>query len=85
MGNQDAINNLEGAARELESSPRSTIRAQLHIYVDLAFAYAAAGDSKGAVDYTRKAKQLASRIGSNRQQQRLANLELPHAGGTGVA
>lgn len=85
LGDQDAINNLEAAARELDASPSSTIRGQTGMYADLAFAYAAAGDSKGAMEYARKAKQLASRIGSDRQRQRLANLELPAGGGTGIA
>jgi hypothetical protein len=55
------------------------------MYVDLAFAYAAAGDSRGAQEYARKARQLASRIGSDRQRQRLATLELSGAGVTDIA
>jgi tetratricopeptide (TPR) repeat protein len=85
LGNQDAINSLEAAARELDSSPRSAIRGQLSMYVDLAFAYAAAGDTRGAVDYARKARQLAARIGSDRQRQRLATLVLPDFGRTSIA
>ncbi|QUF07921.1 tetratricopeptide repeat protein [Actinosynnema pretiosum subsp. pretiosum] len=77
LGDHDAINALEAAARDLESSPRAAIRGQTSLYVDLAFAYAAAGDTRGAVEYARKAKQLAIRIGSDRHRQRLANLELP--------
>jgi tetratricopeptide (TPR) repeat protein len=85
LGNQDAINSLEAAARELDSSPRSAVRGQLSMYVDLAFAYAAAGDTRGAVDYARKARQLATRIGSDRHRQRLATLVLPDFGRTGIA
>jgi hypothetical protein len=55
------------------------------MYADLAFAYATAGDSKGALNYAAKARQLASRIGSDRQRLRLAKLQLPEIGGPGVA
>lgn len=85
LGNEDAIGNIESAVRELEKSPHSTIRAQLHMYADLAFAYAAAGDSRGALDYATKARQLATRIGSDRQRLRLAKLKLPEIGRTGIA
>lgn len=85
LGDQDAIGSLEAVAREMETSPRSTIRAQLHTYTDLAFAYAAAGDSRGALAYAAKARQLATRIGSDRQRQRLAKLQLPEIGRTGIA
>jgi len=85
LGNQDAINELEAAARKLESSPTSAIRGQTGMFVDLAFAYAAAGDSSKAVEYARKARRLASQIGSDRQRQRLANLELPDAGRSSIA
>ncbi|MCS7478186.1 tetratricopeptide repeat protein [Umezawaea endophytica] len=85
LGNQDAINQLESAARELENSPRSAVRGEAGMYVDLAFAYAAAGDSRGAQEYARKAKQLASRIGSDRQRQRLASLELPVGSASHIA
>ncbi|WP_231499968.1 tetratricopeptide repeat protein [Saccharothrix sp. NRRL B-16314] len=85
LGDQDAIGSLEAVAREMETSPRSTIRAQLHTYTDLAFAYAAAGDSRGALACAAKARQLATRIGSDRQRQRLAKLQLPEVGRTGIA
>jgi tetratricopeptide (TPR) repeat protein len=77
LGDQDTISQLEAAARHLDSSARSAVRGQTGMYVDLAFAYAAAGDSRGALEYAQKARQLASRIGSDRQRQRLATLELP--------
>lgn len=77
LGDQDAISQLEAAVRDLSSPERWAVRGQTNMYVDLAFAYAAAGDSRGALEYARKARQLASRIGSDRQRQRLANLELP--------
>ncbi|MGW4211565.1 tetratricopeptide repeat protein [Lentzea sp. NPDC004789] len=77
LGDQDAINQLEAAVRDLATPGLNAVRGQTNLYVDLAFAYAAAGDSRGALDYARKARQLASRIKSDRQQRRLANLELP--------
>ncbi|MEU5690570.1 tetratricopeptide repeat protein [Actinosynnema sp. NPDC020468] len=76
LESHDTIKNLTAAAHELDSSPRGAIRGQLSMYVDLAFAYAAAGSRTEALDYVRKAKQLASRIGSDRQQRRLAKFEL---------
>ena len=85
LGDQDAINQLEAAARDLDGSDRSVIRGQTGMYVDLAFAYAAAGDSRGALEYARQARQLAHRIGSDRQRQRLMNLELPDVGSAGIA
>lgn len=85
LGDQDAINQLEAAARDLDGSDRSVIRGQTGMYVDLAFAYAAAGDSRGALEYARQARQLAHRIGSDRQRQRLMNLELPGVGSAGIA
>lgn len=85
LADHNAVTNLEAAVRELETSPHSAVRAQLHMYADLAFAYATAGDSKGALSYAARARQLASRIGSDRQRQRLAKLQLPEVGGPGVA
>ena len=85
LGDDDAIDHLEAAARALENSPRSAIRGQTGMYVDLAFAYAAAGDREAALTYARKARQLASRIGSDRQRQRLEKLELPGSSSPGTA
>lgn len=85
LGDEDAIGQLESAAKALESSPSSVIRGQTGMFVDLAFAYAAAGDRTNALNYAQKARQLASRIGSDRQRQRLMNLELPGAGSAGIA
>lgn len=81
LGDEDAINHLESAAKALDSTPSSAIRGQTGMYVDLAFAYAAAGDRETALAYARKARQLASRIGSDRQRQRLETFELPGSGG----
>ncbi|WP_256335092.1 tetratricopeptide repeat protein [Lentzea albidocapillata] len=85
LGNPDSINQLESEVKDLESPDNWAIRGQTNMYVDLAFAYAAAGDSKGALKYARLARQLASRIGSERQRQRLVNLELPGVGSAGIA
>ncbi|MDX8052855.1 tetratricopeptide repeat protein [Lentzea sp. BCCO 10_0798] len=77
LGDQDAINQLEAASRDLDTSNQSAVRGQTGMYVDLAFAYAAAGDGRGAQDYAQKARQLAARIKSDRQAKRLAGLEFP--------
>ncbi|RAS68466.1 hypothetical protein C8D87_102532 [Lentzea atacamensis] len=77
LGDPDAITQLEAAVADLVRPERSAVRGLTNTYVDLAFAYAAAGDGRGALEYARKARQLATRIGSDRQRQRLANLELP--------
>ncbi|MFS8100271.1 tetratricopeptide repeat protein [Lentzea alba] len=85
LGDPDAITQLEAAVRDFVNPQRSAVRGLTNTYVDLAFAYAAAGDSRGALEYAQKARQLAKRIGSDRQRQRLANLELPSPRGPGVA
>jgi tetratricopeptide (TPR) repeat protein len=79
LGDQDAINQLEAAVRRLATPGLNAVRGQTNLYVDLAFAYAAAGDSRGALEHARTARQLASRIKSDRQQRRLATLVLPIA------
>lgn len=85
LGDPDAIVQLEASVRDLANPEWSAVRGLTNTYVDLAFAYAAAGDSKGAVQHAQTARQLAKRIGSDRQRQRLANLELPGPRGPGVA
>ncbi|MDX3663952.1 hypothetical protein PV646_42270 [Streptomyces sp. ID05-26A] len=85
LGDADAITQLEAAVRDFANPQRSAVRGLTNTYVDLAFAYAAAGDSKGAVELAQKARQLAKRIGSDRQRQRLAKLELPGPRGPGIA
>lgn len=85
LGDPDAIVQLEASVRDLANPEWSAVRGLTNTYVDLAFAYAAAGDSKGAVQHAQTARQLAKRIGSDRQRQRLANLELPSPRGPGVA
>ncbi|WP_235922155.1 tetratricopeptide repeat protein [Lentzea tibetensis] len=84
LGDPDAITQLEAAVRDLVRPGLSAVRGLTNTYTDLAFAYAAAGDSRGAMDYARQARQLAKRIGSDRQRQRLASLELPGPRGPGV-
>ncbi|WP_191304907.1 tetratricopeptide repeat protein [Lentzea cavernae] len=85
LGDADAITQLEAAVRDFVNPQRSAVRGLTNTYVDLAFAYAAAGDSKGAVEFAQNARQLAKRIGSDRQRQRLAKLELPTPRGPGTA
>lgn len=45
--------------------------------VDLAFAYAAAGDRDAARSYAQQARRLALQIKSDRQLRRLTRLTLP--------
>ncbi|MBB5955884.1 tetratricopeptide (TPR) repeat protein [Saccharothrix tamanrassetensis] len=80
LGDHEAIEELEAAAQKLHTSPSSAVRGQVGMFTDLAFAYAAAGDSRMAQEYARKARRLAAQIGSDRQRRRLANLELPESG-----
>ncbi|MCG8918780.1 tetratricopeptide repeat protein [Actinokineospora sp. PR83] len=76
LGDEDAINQLETAAKLLESSPTAAIRGQTGMYVDLAIAYAVAGDREKALAYIRKGRQLAARIDSDRQRKRLEYIDL---------
>ncbi|ASO22946.1 hypothetical protein AHOG_26735 [Actinoalloteichus hoggarensis] len=85
LGDREAIEHLEDAVRELTASPRAAVRGQTGMYVDLAYAHAAAGDRDAALNYARQAKRLAAQIGSDRQRQRLTALELPGTGSTGAA
>jgi tetratricopeptide (TPR) repeat protein len=74
LGDTGAIADLE---RVLASKTPTSLRATTGALVSLAFAYSRAGDREAAVSYSRKARQLASRIGSDRQRKRLAGLLLP--------
>ncbi|MCP2262243.1 hypothetical protein LX15_005977 [Streptoalloteichus tenebrarius] len=77
LGEQEAIDHLEAAARAIPTAGRRAIRGEAGMLVDLAFAYAAAGDRDAALEYARKARQLVSQIGSDRQRRRLKRLVLP--------
>jgi tetratricopeptide (TPR) repeat protein len=74
LGDPVAANELETV---LASSTPTTARATASVLVDLAYAYTRAGDRDGAVGYMRRARQIASRIGSERQKRRLRGLVLP--------
>jgi tetratricopeptide (TPR) repeat protein len=80
LGESDAINQLSQALPRL---PAEFVRAKTSMLVDLAFAYAAAGDRDAALTYSREAKRLANQIKSDRQRRRLSGLVLP--GSVGVA
>jgi tetratricopeptide (TPR) repeat protein len=80
LGEPDAIDQLSQALPRL---PAEFIRARTGMLVDLAFAYAAAGDRDAALTYAREAKRLANQIKSDRQRRRLSRLILP--GSVGVA
>lgn len=74
LGERDAITKLSHALPRL---PADFVRARAGMLVDLAYAYAAAGQRDAALAHARQAKQLASQIKSDRQLRRLAALVLP--------
>jgi len=76
LGERDAIERLSDALPRL---PADFVRARTGMLVDLAHAYAAAGDRDAALDHARQAKRLAAQIKSDRQLRRLAALVLPVA------
>ena len=81
LGEPDAIDQLSDALPRL---PADFTRAKTVMMVDLAFAYAAAGDRDAALEHARQAKRLAAQIKSDRQLRRLGRLILP-AGVAGAA
>jgi tetratricopeptide (TPR) repeat protein len=74
LGEPDAIDQLSHALPRL---PRDFTRARAAMLVDLAYAYAAAGDREAAQAHARQAKRLAMQIKSDRQLGRLNRLILP--------
>jgi tetratricopeptide (TPR) repeat protein len=74
FGEHEAIAAL---TRALPRLPADFVRARTGMLVDLAHAYAAAGDRDATLAHARQAKQLASQIKSDRQLRRLAALVLP--------
>lgn len=74
LGEPDAIDQLSHALPRL---PRDFTRARTVMLVDLAYAYAAAGDREAAQAHARQAKRLAMQIKSDRQLGRLNRLVLP--------
>ncbi|MFC5108299.1 hypothetical protein [Kibdelosporangium philippinense] len=80
LGEPDAIDQLDHALLRL---PAEFIRGKTGLLVDLAFAYAAAGDRDAALAHAREAKRLAAQIKSDRQRRRLSGLVLP--GSAGIA
>jgi tetratricopeptide (TPR) repeat protein len=74
LGDPDAIDQLTDA---LPGLPSTFTRAKAGMLVDLAFAFAAAGDREQALSYARQAKRLASQVKSDRQIRRLNGLVLP--------
>jgi tetratricopeptide (TPR) repeat protein len=81
LGEANAVAQLHDALRRL---PTAFVRARVGMLVDLAFAYAAAGDSGAAREYARQGRHLALQIRSDRQLRRLRGLVLP-LGASGVA
>lgn len=74
LGEPDAIDHLTNALPRL---PQDFTRARAVMLVDLAYAYAAAGDRDAALTHARRAKRLAMQIKSDRQLRRLDGLILP--------
>ncbi len=74
LGNAEAIDQLDGA---LAGLPADFVRARTGMLVDLAYAYAAAGDRTAALEHSRQARRLASQIKSDRHLRRLSGLILP--------
>lgn len=74
LGDPQAIDQLTDALPRL---PSTFSRAKAGMLVDLAFAFAAAGDRDEALGYARQARRLASQVKSDRQLQRLSGLILP--------
>ncbi|MGH4002942.1 MAG: tetratricopeptide repeat protein [Pseudonocardiaceae bacterium] len=79
VGAPEAIDQLTAALTRL---PADFVRARTGLLVDLAYAYAAAGDRDAALAHTRQSRRLAAQIKSDRQQRRLNRLVLPSSGGT---
>ena len=74
LGEPNAIDQLTSA---LPLLPPDFTRARVAMLVDLAYAYAAAGDREAALTHARQAKRLAMQIKSDRQLRRLNGLILP--------
>jgi hypothetical protein len=74
LGEADAIDQLTDALPRL---PAEFVRAKTGMLVDLAFAYAAAGDREAALAHAKDARLLAAQIKSDRQLRRLIGLILP--------
>ncbi|HEY0639827.1 MAG TPA: tetratricopeptide repeat protein [Pseudonocardiaceae bacterium] len=74
LGERDAITQLADALPRL---PPDFVRARTGMLVDLAHAYAAAGDRDATLDHARQARRLAIQIKSDRQLRRLSGLVLP--------
>jgi tetratricopeptide (TPR) repeat protein len=74
LGESDAIDQLGDALLRL---PPEFTRSRTSLLVDLANAYAAAGDRDATLAHARQAKRLASQIKSDRQLRRLNGVVLP--------
>lgn len=74
VGDPDAIDQLTDALARL---PAEFTRARVGMLVDLAFAYASAGDRDAARYNQRQARSLGLQIKSDRQLRRLGGLILP--------
>jgi tetratricopeptide (TPR) repeat protein len=73
LGEPEAIQQL---TRVLDSAP-DFVRARASVHVNLALAYASAGDRDAAREHVRQARRLISQVGSVRLRRRLDRLVLP--------
>ena len=74
LGDGEAIDQLTDA---LDGLPPEFTRARVGMLVDLAFAYAAAGERSTALDFARQARRLGQQIRTDRHLRRLGRLILP--------
>ncbi|WP_297549992.1 tetratricopeptide repeat protein [Amycolatopsis sp.] len=74
LGAAEAIDQLESL---LDGMQPSFVRARAATLVDLALAYAAAGDREAAQTYANQARRIISQVGSVRLRRRLERLVLP--------
>jgi tetratricopeptide (TPR) repeat protein len=74
VGDPEALDQLTAALARL---PPTWARARSRLLVDLAYAYAAAGDRDAALGHAREARAIARQISSDHQLRRLDRLVLP--------
>jgi hypothetical protein len=74
LGDPVAIDRLTHA---LAALPPAWVRARAALFVDLAFAHAAAGERDAALTHARTGRRAAQQIHSDRTLRRLAKLVLP--------
>jgi tetratricopeptide (TPR) repeat protein len=74
LGEPEAIDQL---TRVLKAGTGDFVRATAGVHVDLAFAYARAGDRDAARRHAQQARRIISQVGSVKLRRRLERLKLP--------